>query len=134
MNEKTTRRVSAAPRGSSRQAFRLNPDALDGQFAGTRMLKPHEETGPPTTMKICNGRTLDAPIPGEMRVVGYDSERRVSVTAQNQRRYYPGEEITLPQSEARRLEELGFLIKPSEYKLPPTREEEEVTRVGPREQ
>ena len=31
----------------------------DGEAEGMRMLKPHEEFGPPTTLTVANGRTVD---------------------------------------------------------------------------
>jgi hypothetical protein len=92
-----------------------------------------EEGGAPIKMAVCNGRTVDAPT-GELRATGYDVEQKKHATAQICRRHYPGEIVSLPAGEARRLEALGYLIEPHEYKPLPTPKENEVQRIGPREQ
>jgi len=82
-------------------------------------------------MIVQNGRSIDIPT-DQMRIVGYDAERRENVMAKMQRRVYPGEEVVLPQSEALRLQKLGFLVPPDEYTPPPTPAEDGIQRIGPR--
>jgi hypothetical protein len=82
------------------------------------MLKPFEESGPATEMAVANGRCVDQPVPGERRIAGFDSSRNEYVYAATQKRFYPGEVVTLPASEALRLKQLGFLVEVSEYKPP----------------
>ena len=50
---------------------------------------------------------------------------------QTQRRFFPGEEVTLAESEARRLEELGFLVETSKYKPLPPPQDTETKKFGP---
>jgi hypothetical protein len=116
------KKISALPRIAV-------PGKLDAnEMAGLSKLHTAEENGdePLITMAVRNGRTIDMPT-GELRNAGYDVEQHKSTTTQICRRHYPGELVHLPASEARRLEELGFLIEPSKYEPLPVCKENEVS-------
>ena len=68
---------------------------------------------PRETAVVAKGRTIDAPVEGaEKEIAGFDTVKQEYTFRLPQKRFYPGQEISLPVSEAARLRRLGFLFDP----------------------
>jgi hypothetical protein len=65
-------------------------------------------------------------------VTGWDVQKEQHIYGPVEESFGPGQKIQLRESEATRLMKAGFVVKPEDYKAPPTPEENEVQR-WPRE-
>ena len=78
-----------------------------------------------TKATLARGRCIEAVIEGaDKEIAGYDVNMRKYVYPSQCPRYMPGEVVTLPASEVRRLRQLGFLL---DEDAPP------IERTGPKE-
>ena len=67
----------------------------------------------PREVAVVARGVIDCPEEGaEKEIAGYDTQGRQYTYRLPVRRYYPGEQITLPVSEIRRLQKLGVLRDP----------------------
>jgi hypothetical protein len=135
LTDKTNKRVSAAlPRSaaSSSAGFRVHPDFdPSNRLDGVRRLAPHEEFGPEIEVCVANGRTVHMPsATGQKRIVGYDVTAQQNIFALVQEIHQPGTRITLKESEANRLMDLGFVCRPEDYTPPPPPKEERTINPG----
>jgi hypothetical protein len=75
--------------------------------------KPDAVTAKKLRGIVARGRSLLAPDPKKRRPVGYDSEKKETVTAPVLREFLPGDEIELPTDELLSLRRLGFIVDPT---------------------
>lgn len=82
-------------------------------------LLAHDETiekdDPPVEMDtgiVAHGRTVEAPIPGKRKFVGYDRDTGQKVYGPVYQTFGPNKTVMLPKDEIIRLRILGFLIDP----------------------
>lgn len=78
---------------------------------------------------VARGRTVTAPHPTKMRVVGYHPDTGVPLKQAVEMAYGPGTEIELPQDEIDALRSRGFLTDPSQV-LQPYAEGPHYTETG----
>jgi hypothetical protein len=114
----TNKQKVAASMGSSPAGFKTAVDlALDKRHPrnihrAVNMRRPVEETGPPTDIV----RSVDLPDPdGGKVLVGWDQEREQNLFVTAQKRYFEGDTITVPESEARRLVKLKYAVWPQDF-------------------
>lgn len=96
-------------RAQTPAGFNTHPDYIDEpRGSGVRNLwAPPDPDEPRETCVVACGRTIDQPDEDAEKVVaGYDNAKGKYTYRHPCRRFYPGEQISLPISEARRLREL----------------------------
>ena len=118
--DRVKRMPAAAARVASAASLRIHPDVvLHDEPHRPRDLRklglgseidPNEPTG---IGVVARGRTVEAPIPGKKRRVGFERETGEEIFGPVLKRFGPGEAVRLPASEVRRLKELGFLVDAS---------------------
>ena len=108
---------------------RLKTGSLKGGHAGTKVHpdSPHEqEKNRVKAMQralgteevehdwavVERGRTVECPVPGEKKFVGFDPEGK-SIYGPVLSYFGPGQKVYLPVPEIERLQKLGFLVDPN---------------------
>jgi hypothetical protein len=95
-----------------RKSKRQDPDKSEFTPIG-----PNPLADPMVTATVARGRCLHVPVPGRTKIVGTRPVDKGDgtviwrdVTAAEVKIHNQGETVTLPESECRRLQELGFLV------------------------
>ncbi len=89
----------------------VHPDFAPGR----RTPVPVEDDGPKepiATYTVERGRTVIQSVPGTKRLIGHDPDSGSPVFALEEKAYGPGSTVSMPVSEGRRLQGLGFLQSP----------------------
>jgi len=112
MNDPTKTKRIAPSRAPAPPNFRVHPDFDPKDLSNVRRA-PQPVADPNEAMAtgiVADGRCVEGPHPsGEKHLVGFSVPDEKYIHALVQKRWGPGETVTLPISEIRRLTELGFL-------------------------
>jgi hypothetical protein len=103
---------------------RQHPDAPEERHTSRRrilnaqeeMIDMEDPAEPTETGIVAPGRTVEAPVIGKKKFVGFDKQTGVRVYGPLLNRFGPNQSVTLPVSEITRLRELGFLLDPNKQR------------------